>query len=165
MFISPTSRVTRLSAGAWPRRITGPGRCHRRCAGLGRSRPGRLRHDHPDPGTGGAYGPVPAAPGGTIRAITVGMPGGQIALAALTAAAAGVPGPRAGQPPGRLRHPGDTPPARARQAGCTASLTRMPAGRQNTQICGPQKTNAKGRPTAQNGGSRAITVTSHCHAA
>jgi hypothetical protein len=42
-----------------------------------------------------------------------------------------------------------TATGQARQAGISQSLTRMPRRRQNTQICGPQETNANGRPAVQ----------------
>ena len=89
MFISPTSRVTRLSAGAWLRRITAvlaavTGGVLAWAAAV----PAASAATILIPGPGGAYGPVPAAPGGTVRVITVGTPGWQITLIALAAALA-----------------------------------------------------------------------------
>jgi hypothetical protein len=85
MFISPTSRVTRLSAGAWLRRITAAlaavtGGVLAWAAAV----PAASAASIPVPVPVGAYGPVPAAP---IRVIAAGgMPGWQITLIAVAAA-------------------------------------------------------------------------------
>jgi hypothetical protein len=87
MFTSLTGLVTRLSVGAWLRRIT---------AALAAVTGGMLAWAAavpaasaaiiPIPGDG-PYGPAPAAPGGTIPVITAGgMPGWQITLIAVAAA-------------------------------------------------------------------------------
>jgi hypothetical protein len=95
MFTSPTSRVTRLSAGAWLRRITAAlaavtGGVLAWAAAV----PAASAAIIPVPGDG-SYGPVPAAPAGAAQVIAAGgMPGWQITLiavaAALAAAAAAV---------------------------------------------------------------------------
>jgi hypothetical protein len=95
MFTSSTSRVTRLSAGAWLRRITAAlaavtGGVLAWAAAVSAASAAII----PVPGDG-PYGPVPAAPAGAVRVIAAGgMPGWQITLiaaaAALAAAAAAV---------------------------------------------------------------------------
>jgi hypothetical protein len=137
-----------------------PSRCHRRRAGLGRRRPGRLRRDHPGPRRWPIWA-RPGAPAGAVQVIAV--------AAALAAAAAAVvldrARPAAGPPPpDDTRQPGPdadrpwtTATVQGRPGLCgrrPARLTHMPSRRQNTQICSPQKTNAKGRSAALNGGSR-----------
>jgi len=89
MFPSPAGRVTRLSAGAWLRRITAAlaavtGGVLAWAAAV----PAASASIIPIPGDG-PYGPVPAAPSAPVQVITAGgMPGWQIILIAAAAALA-----------------------------------------------------------------------------
>jgi len=85
MFTSLSRRETRLSVGAWLRRIT-PALVAVTGSALAWAAtvPAASAAIIPVPGPGDAYGPVPAAP---IRVIAAGgMPGWQITLIAVAAA-------------------------------------------------------------------------------
>ena len=149
-----------------------PGRRHLRRAGLGRRRPGRLRRDHPGPrrrpvrarpGRAGRHGPGDR---GRRHARLADHPDRGRRRPGRGRRRSG-PGPRPAQPPVPLHRmtpaspdrtpagPGPRPrsrPGRDRAGRCPARLTHMLSRRQNTQICSPQKTNAKGRSAAPNGG-------------
>jgi hypothetical protein len=87
MFAFPSRGTTRLSAGAWRRRITAAlaavtGGVLAWAAAV----PAASAAIIPVPGDG-PYGPVSAAPAGAVRVITAGgMPGWQITLIAVAAA-------------------------------------------------------------------------------
>jgi hypothetical protein len=87
MFTSPTGRVTRLSAGAWLRRITAAlAAVTGGVLAWATAVPAASAAIIPVPGDG-PYGPVPAAQASPIRLITAGgMPGWQITLIAVAAA-------------------------------------------------------------------------------